>query len=400
MNSNDFKLLLHESVFEFYMYDRYKKEYLDVSLKRFFDIPYFYFRAVEKPGLFFSRKNIVDRTRAYDLLCENEKKEVEKLRKKISLWTLDFQKYFREHLPHYSFMFPDQVSKYEISNPELISDVCFHQLENFLERDPQNFWGIQALIIYKYSKWEYSFLDKMFMEALSQDPCNPFILARYARYIWSVKYKKVKDDTLWLRAEKCLRKAIYFFVDGQVPTFFYSWLWNTLLVQKKYTDAISQYDITIIENSKLHHKQAEPYIWKAWALLKIKKYQQAHDILKCIEENENINDKKDFRFYKLQAEILYGLGNYKDFQETFLKSIKIFFDRFPFSFVAGIDGVCFAQYKKYIWFQDKVDLEKNIFTLAWMYKEDILERQKFYLDEYRWFPKLCFYYLQVYYKNE
>jgi hypothetical protein len=411
-----FQQNLFESIFEYYIYHfAYLKSYIQETYRS--DIPCYYYRHKELSSTFFSR---VDAHFKVDIsaFSSSELKILQEIVSSLQNNTFDFASFLLSFDSRLCFLFQDTKFPH-ILNPQFLSSSQVESLLSLL-KEPHSFLTFylsQWAIVYFANKGNND-LDSFFDFCFLVDEENPFLLARYARFLWSAKYKLTRDSVLLERAEQALLKSIHCFWDQIVP-FVYGWLWYIYIEQKKYQDALDIMERNIQANADYGHEQAESFIWKSLALNKLKRYKESYDLCFRIKNNTIINDKKDFRFYRLFADTCFHLERWSDFRiylekciELLLWETSIHITHLWYTYTFTNDTL--SSWNLFFWFSDMYYknafdwfLEYNkekitnsyreiIYMLGFFEKERILWRQTSF-KETRNVEVLCFEYVASFY---
>lgn len=196
---------------------------------------------------------------------------------------------------------------------------------SFFSRNQKNFYIQQGELLFYYQYEDYQKVTKLFTQILKQDPWNPFVLLRYARYLWSVLYKYDKKQAHIEIAIEYASLAIEN-LKGQdtIFSFCYSWLGQLYSAKMDYTASLTCYEKTISINASRRLHQDEPYIWKANALSNLKKYHESMAMYNFLLERW-LSDKQsnDFRNFKIMAINYWNTQDIEKFQEMFIRSISL-----------------------------------------------------------------------------
>ena len=401
-----FETLLFESILEYWIYEHgYIQEYLPTDRPGI--IPVFYFRRNERKDVLFSRETL--NFQNCEQLDDIQKKQLEEVVASISQKTFSFYDYIMSYNRLYSFLFTED---YEVANPELLSDAQRSDMYTLLEKEPENFYALQAKGIVLYHS-EKDDLYQLFKFILECDPDNPFVLSRLGRYEWSSLFKKYRDPKMLVEAKKSLLFSYKYF-DSPKPPYIYGWIGYIYLELEEAQLAIDFFDSYIEKNKKISCHLAEPYIWKGKALTLQEKYRESQDLLLWVDGNKKLNDKKDFRYYITCAVNELHLENTKWFGIYLEKVIEKFFEVFE-SLEFSYEGeMCYiTESKTYFCFPEKLQNSYNAFSdyvrmneqkneakvilaIAFLYKEQLLGRKVFFHNT-RLIESLCFSYLQSLY---
>jgi len=305
-------------------------------------------------------------------------------------------------------------------NPEYLTNKEINNINELLLSDYNNLYYLESYIIY-YSNIGNLNLDKYFKLYIQRYDNNPYILLRYSRYQASSIFKLYGKDKKYLYlALNNINKAISILESlhkqNEIPAFIYSWLWYIYMELWEYKKAINTFNKTIYINKKYHnHLQSEPYLWKATALNKIWKYSESLNLylenMNLIELN-NINDKRDFRFYKILSDNYYNLLYFDLFYSNLRLTIEFFLRDFDFHFNSNlvlnldisileltniIEKNKYNSFRKYNRIHIKDNIDNIIFSIAFLYKEKLLWNIITFNDS-RWIELLCYNYLQLCYE--
>jgi len=383
---------LHEAIIEIFFSDWYEK----VKENREFclDVP-----------VYFYRKNTVlwDYKKNYPSLTEKSFEEKKKL---LLSYFPDWSLFIKEWAP--------TGSLYGVLSFEWIKESSF--VEEFFIKYKENFYIQQAELLFRYKQSDFLRTNQLFEKIRACDPENPFILLKYARFLWSVLFKQNQDNTILEKAIEHSQVALKsLWKDWEIFSFSYAWLWQLYSAKWDYKQAIKWYDKTISINLSQYLHKDEPYIWKASALTAMKKYRESAEIYTFLEKQGlSEKHKEDFRVYKTIATNSWYLKQKEKFRESFIKSLELLIQQeksqliltFSSEQINILNDVFLLwifplqnEFNSFInYYEPKVNhkIPKNsreIFLLWFFFLKQIAWDESIHFHNTRWLEKLCFLYL-------
>ena len=407
--SDTFMSQLSHSVLEYFLFERYTVEYIHAHGSHVFNVPFYYFRSKEKENVFFSRENLAFMG-VFESLSPIEKNYIHIIVHGLKQREMHYRSFIKKYLPEYIFLFEEEDSEVLILNPEILPGYKLSIVLENLKKNPSDFWSLQAYTVFYYHNNDVH-LGASFEKALEMDPGNPYILSRAGRYNASSLYKKnnKKEEYLHLWKKQVLEAIAFFRSDSFIPPYLFAWLWFTYLELSEYDEALIHFDDAISRNLAIHRPQSEPYIWKAFTLNKLWRYQESNEILTWVLEQKKLNDKKDFRFYKAYTETFYFLKNDEAFKKNLFLTIEKYVNISHFNVhimwkdiqftledthihLEGNLWNAFHSFLSYIW--NKEGIEKVVHILGFFYQNSLFS-QGILLSWLRGIDKLCYYYINL-----
>ena len=375
-----------------YIYNYYKiYKYNVTSLNNaFLTSPYFYFK---------------------NIFLENKHENIrylENINNKV------FYNFVKKYDKRYIFIFNSDGN---IKNPEFCTKIDIIYIKKILKEEPYNFYALNAYITYYFNKWNLHLL-KYFQQILNIEKNNPHILLKLSRYQASSLYKKYKQKKYLLLWRKNILLALnQFKYKREIPTFFYSWLWNIEHEIWNYKESIRLYDLVININKNYWIEVPEPYLWKISSLNKAWYYRKSLDLWKFLLNSSWINkynDKRDFRLYKVLSDNYLSLWEYFLFYENLKLTIAKYLEEFSFHFNNYLElnlernKLIFNSvieknnYKSFLNYNNshiKSFEDRIIISIAYLYKEKLLWNKIIFSDT-RGIEILCYNYLKLIYNQK
>ena len=313
MEKEVFEKLFFESILEYfiekYFYQDFKNtEYSAIS-------PYNYYRFNKRNDILFFQDLSLN-----PLFWELEQSQIHALQetiKKIQNNKFSFRDFLE--IKGYDFLFREK----NLLFPENFTSEEIQKVELLLETDPFNLFLLQAYVIYYYNRGRLD-LDDYFSKIFQLDVDNPYIMARYSRYLASALYKLDKNTSKLLEAENNLLKAINI-LGERSESFFYSWLACIYIEFLRYEEALKLIEKCLLINQQNATLISDPFYWKTLILYRLWRYQNSLDTGLFIEQDAHLQRPQDFRFFRVMASNYLSLDVFEKFQEYCLKSIRASF---------------------------------------------------------------------------
>ncbi len=337
LDSPTFHFLLQETVIELFFSSWYK----EVSTKTEFciDVPVYFYRKN-------SRKDILISTQSG---CINSNYELSTDQKDA---VIDISKIWNdlEHLRWWLLkILPDWslfISSKSNEKNTLLWVRSFEgfepskAIELFFIKYGDNLYIKEWRLLMAYKTASYSFTENLFQEIISEDPGNPFILLRYARFLWSVRFKQTRDTTILDTAKIHIHEAIKNLWDEIcIFSFAHAWMGQLYHAEGKYDNAINWYNKTIELNESHAIHTDEPYIWKANSLTALGKHKESDEIYtRLLERWLSEKHKNDYRNFQVMAINAWHQKKIQQFQKNFIKSFLLLRTSEKGEFSVTIDG--------------------------------------------------------------
>lgn len=294
------------------------------------------------------------------------------------------------------------------------------EILSFFSKYSENLFVKEAHLLVSYKLKDYTLSWKLFQSIIAIDPGNPFILLRYARFLWSVCYKQSLNIEFIESAISYIKLAI----TNLGPTisnftFCYAWIWQLYHAVSNYDEAIFWYNKTITLNESQWFYKEEWYIWTANAMTGLGRYTESISIYENIFKTKLAKKHSiDFRNFKVMAINYWYIYEFIKFRHFFLKSLNFFLisEQGHITITLGNEKLLLSDIKNFLdrnsilqndfnsfqeyYFQYLRDLQNNswmiILQLWWLFLKFESSTLNIWFHNSRWLEKLCFYYLQTF----